>query len=187
VKLTGSRITSGFCGRARAALLPYFLSNMPWRFAFAATDCEPLSGDGTFVMSYTEDIARALIATLTRTADAPVHLLAGHVPNLPFWIGEVNHVLAVIAGYPERHEKMVAAENDFALLSAYASKRLATRDYLQGPPPMALKVGLRSQLSRELVQAAGHLIDRCVENELITSAYAGRLRKSIDLRNSAAR
>ena len=61
-------------------------------------------------MSYVTEISDALAETLKKLAVLNRHQLAGHVANLHFWTGEVQHGLGVIDGYRDRFEAMKAAQ-----------------------------------------------------------------------------
>ena len=127
-------------------------------------------------MSYTEDIARPLIETLSKTAGLPTFQLVGHVPNLAFWMGEVRHVLAVIDGYPKRFEDMVAAQNDFDANCPEAAKSRERHEYEYSGPRRAVRPALADRLSREIVSAADRLVDRCLKEALIDIGKADNLR-----------
>lgn len=130
-------------------------------------------------MAYTEDIARLLIDTLSRTAGLPTFQLAGHVPNLAFWMGEVRHALAAIEGYPGRFEAMVASQNEFDRNYPDAAGRREHHEYRYEPPRLALSAMQAERLSRELVKAANRLVDRCMKEELIGMTQADDLREAM--------
>ena len=138
-------------------------------------------------MSYTEDIARSLIDTLSRTAGLPTFQLAGHVPNLAFWMGEVRHAVAVIDGFPKRFEDMVAAQNAFDTNYPDAAKRREHHEYKYDPPRLALSPAQAERLGRELVTVANRVIDRCLKEELIDIVKADDLREAMTAGRSAAR
>ena len=138
-------------------------------------------------MSYTEDIARPLIETLSKTAGLPTFQLAGHVPNLAFWMSEVRHALAVIEGYPKRFENMVAAQNEFDANYSDAAKGRERHEYEYSGPRLAVSPALSERLSREIVSAVDRLIDRCLKEELFDISKADDLRELMKSRDPAAR
>ena len=130
-------------------------------------------------MSYTEDIARSLIETLSKTAGLPTFQLAGHVSNLAFWMGEVRHALAVIDGYPRRFEEMVTAQNGFDANNSNAAKRRERHEYDYEPPRLALTPAQAERLCRDLLTVANRVIDRCLKEELIDIVKADDLREAM--------
>ncbi len=130
-------------------------------------------------MSYTEDITRPLIETLSKTAGLPTFQLAGHVPNLSFWMAEVRHALDVIDGYPKRFEDMVAAQSEFDANHPDAAKRREHHEYKYDPPRLALTPAQAERLSRELVTVANRVLDRCLKEELIDIVKADDLREAM--------
>lgn len=137
-------------------------------------------------MSYTEDIVRPLIETLSRTAGLPTFQLAGHVPNLTFWVGEVRHALTVIEGYPRRFEAMVAAQNAFDVDHPEDVKRRTQHEYRYEPPRLAVSRALAERLTRELIASTNRLIDRCIKEELIDIVRADDLREGLRARDTRA-
>ena len=138
-------------------------------------------------MSYTEDIVRPLIETLRKTAGLPTFQLAGHVPNLPFWMAEVRHALAVIAGYPKRFEDMVAAQNEFDANYPDGAKSREGHEYNYSGTRLAVSPALAERLSREIVSAANRVLDRCLKEELIDLVKADDLRELMKSGDPAAR
>jgi hypothetical protein len=138
-------------------------------------------------MSYTEDIARPLIETLSKTAGLPTFQLAGHVPNLSFWMGEVRHAIAVIDGYPKRFEDMVSAQNDFDANYPDSAKSRERHEYEYSGPRLAVSPALAERLSREIVSAADRVIHRCLKEELIDISKADDLRELMKSGDAAAR
>jgi hypothetical protein len=138
-------------------------------------------------MSYTDEITRTLIETLSKTAGLPTFQLAGHVPNLAFWMAETVHALAVIDGYPKRFDDMVAAQNDFDANYPDAAKRREYHEYHYKPLRPVLTPGQADQLSRKLVSVANRLIDRCLTEELIDIVKADDLRATLTADRSPTR
>ena len=137
-------------------------------------------------MSYTEEIVRPLIETLSKTAGLPTFQLAGHVPNLDFWIAEVRHALAVIDGYPKRFEDMVAAQREFDATYRESAERREHHEYPYGPPRLALTPALAERLTRELVAVTSRVLDRCLKEELIDIEKADDLREAMTAGRSPA-
>lgn len=138
-------------------------------------------------MSYTEEIARSLIKTLSKTAGLPTFQLAGHVPNLAFWMGEVRHALAVIDGYPKRFADMVAAQKEFDANYPDAARSRERHEYEYSGPRWAVSPALAERLSREIITAANRVIDRCLKEELIDIGKADDLRELMRSGEPAAR
>jgi hypothetical protein len=128
-------------------------------------------------MSYTQDIAQPLIDTLSKTAGLPTFQLAGHVPNLGFWMGEVRHALTVIDGYAKRFQDMISAQNDFDANYPDATKGRERHEYKYSGPRLAVNPALTERLSREIVNAANRVIDRCLREKLIDISKADDLRQ----------
>ena len=137
-------------------------------------------------MSYTEDIARPLIETLSKTAGLPTFQLAGHVPNFAFWMAEVRHALSVIKGYPKRFKDMVAAQNEFDASYPDAAKSRERHEYEYSGTRLAVSPALAERLSREIVGAADRVIDRCLKEELIDISKADDLRELMKSGDAAA-
>jgi hypothetical protein len=132
-------------------------------------------------MSYTESIVRALVETLSKTAGLPAFQLAGHVPNLPFWMGEVRHALATVDGYPKRFEEMVAAQEAWDRDHPDVAKGRQHHDYKYEPPRPAVTLAMAARLSRELTTTANRLVDRCLKEGLIDIGKADDLRAAMAL------
>jgi hypothetical protein len=126
-------------------------------------------------MAYTEDIARPLLDTLSRTAGLPTFQLSGHVPNLAFWMTEVRHALSVIDGYSDRHAAMVAAQAEYDQKYPDAAKAREHHDYNYQPPRVAVSPALAESLERALASAAERLIQRCLKEGLIEIVTADDL------------
>jgi hypothetical protein len=132
-------------------------------------------------MSYTQSIAQPLIRTLTRAASLPAFQLAGYVPNLRFWMGEVRHALEVIAGYPDRFAAMAAAQAEFDVnFPDEAKRRSHVEEYQDEPLQPVITPAAGDTLSRELIAAADRVIERCLYEGLIDVATADDLRKARD-------
>ena len=128
-------------------------------------------------MSYTEEIARPLIETLSKTAGLPTFQLAGHVPNLAFWMDEVKHALIVIDGYPTRFVDMVAAQTQFDIDHPDDAQSRKRHEYDYQPPKLALSPAFSERLKRELLNAVALLLNRCLKEELLDIVAADDLRK----------
>ena len=61
-------------------------------------------------MPYSCDIANLLAGQLEKFVTLNRYQLAGHVPNLEFWLAEVRHCLEVVDGYGPRFECLKAAQ-----------------------------------------------------------------------------
>ena len=129
-------------------------------------------------MSYTEDIVRPLNDTLAKTAGLPTFQLAGHVPNLLFWMKEVRHALDVIADYPRRYAKMLEAQAAFDEEHPEGPKSRQKHEYDYQPARLALTPALAMRLSHELIATAERLINRCLKEELIDLVMADDLKEA---------
>lgn len=130
-------------------------------------------------MSYTQAIVQALIDTLTRTAGLPAFQLAGHVPNLDFWMGEVRHAKTVLDDYKNRFDQMVAAQTAYDLNNPdpEAANRRRTHDYHYEPLKVAITPEHANRFMRQLNAVAERLIERCLQEELIELSKADELRE----------
>ena len=130
------------------------------------------------VVSYSETIVQAAIDTLSRTAGLPAFQLAGHVPNLAFWMAEVRHAEAVLADYKNRFDRIATAQ------AAYDSNhpdpeavRRERHDYDYAPLKVTLTPEQTNRLIRQLHAVAERLIKRCLREELIELSAADDLRE----------
>lgn len=130
-------------------------------------------------MSYTQTIVEALIDTLTRTAGLPAFQLAGHVPNLDFWMGEVRHTKTVLDEYKNRFDQMVSAQAAYDLHNPdpEAATRRRTHDYDYAPLKVAITPEHTNRFMRQLTAVAERLIERCLQEELIELSKADDLRE----------
>lgn len=129
-------------------------------------------------MSYTETIVQAVIDTLSRTAGLPTFQFAGHGPNLAFWMEEVRHAKAVLAGYPTRFANMAAAQSDYDADHPESMRQRERHEYDYHPLRPALNPAQAARLLRQLDVAAERLVDRCLREELIDLPQADDLRIS---------
>ena len=130
-------------------------------------------------MSYTQSIAQALIDTLSRTAGLPTFQLAGHVPNLAFWIAEVRHAVGVIDGYAARFTEMAVAQAAYDAEHTDENERRARHEYDYQPLKLAITPDAAQRLKRQCIASAERLIDRCLKEGLIDGAKADELRSNI--------
>ena len=79
-------------------------------------------------MSFSTDIAELVANQLSRFVTLNRHQLAGQAANLDFWLGEVQHALAVIDGYGVRFTRMHAAQEQHHAMVAHD---LATHDFVE--------------------------------------------------------
>jgi hypothetical protein len=140
----------------------------------------------TGVMSYTEEIVRPLIETLSKTAGLPTFQLAGHIPNLAFWMAEARHALDVIDGYPKRYTDMVAAQAQYDIDYPDGAQSRKHHEYDYQPPKLALSPAVRERLKRELLRAANRVIDRCLKEGFLNIELADDLRSASGRGSSAA-
>lgn len=113
-------------------------------------------------MPYVQDIIEPLIKTLDHTAGLPVHQLAGHVANLEFWVGEVDHAFQVIDGYPKRFKNLRQGERRYAETHPvwYGAARVgpSTRD------------DELTVLRRELTESITRVLNRCLKEGLLSGS-----------------
>lgn len=114
-------------------------------------------------MSFSTDIADLVAKQLTRFTTLNRHQLAGQAANLEFWLGEVQHALAVIDGYGVRFTQMHAAQEqhvtahgttEFKLDADWDTKHRAS-------PPRRVPGQELEKARRNLIQAALRFLDRC--------------------------
>ncbi len=127
-------------------------------------------------MSYTEDIAQSLIDTLSRTAGLPVFQLAGHVPNLAFWMSEVRHAIGVIDGYPERFANMATAQAAYDASCPDDAQRREFHEHSYQRLGVVVSPAKAENLKHQITAAAERLIKRCLKEELIDFTTADNLR-----------
>jgi hypothetical protein len=114
-------------------------------------------------VSFSTDIADLVAKQLSRFVTFNRHQLAGQVANLDFWLGEVQHALAVIDGYGVRFTRMYAAQEqhvsthgttEFNLDASWETKH-------QASSPHRLPAHELEKSRRNLTQAASKLLERC--------------------------
>jgi hypothetical protein len=130
-------------------------------------------------MSYTEEIVRPLIETLSKTAGLPTFQLVGHVPNLMFWMGEARHAIQVIDGYADRFSRMATAQAAYQVEHPDEAERRQHHEYKYEPARVAVSPALAQRLRREILTAAERLIARCLKEELIDLVTADDLREAM--------
>jgi hypothetical protein len=130
-------------------------------------------------VSYVEEVCNPLIDTLSRTTGIPTFQLAGHVPNLTFWMGEIRHAIGVIDGYAARFENLAAAQADYDL--AFPDQVRLRRHHEHGYKPLRRAITSAQCATLHLkVIAVGHrLVDRCLKENLIRFDLADELRSMI--------
>ncbi len=110
-------------------------------------------------MQYSCDIAKLLTAQLEKFVTLNRHQLAGHVPNLDFWLAEVRHCLEVIDGYGPRFERLSGAQNRHTaghLRPAVRPKRVSDTELREA--------------RRLLCEATYHFLVRCLHEGMIDEA-----------------
>jgi len=121
-------------------------------------------------MSFSTDIADLVAMQLSRLTTLNRHQLAGQVANLDFWLGEVQHALAVIDGYGVRFTQMHAAQEqyvnshgttEFDLDYDWDTKRRAS-------PPRRVSGHELAKARRNLTQAASRFLERCRSEGLLS-------------------
>ncbi len=112
-------------------------------------------------MSYTTEIANSLAETLERFATLNKHQLAGHVPNIDFWLEEVRHCLRVIDGHSSRYSAMKAAQ------TKYVAEHSTQDFWLDDPIPETAPLPARPPESevkdarKKVRDSAYHWLARC--------------------------
>lgn len=128
-------------------------------------------------MAYVQDITEPLIGTLNYSSGLPVRKLAGHVANLDFWLGEVEHALCVIDGYGERFKRLQVGERS-------ASERLGKTfdDFQFGKP---IRPGITDHelkdLRRRLVDSVYQFLSRCYKDGLVLEPEIDDIAVRLDL------
>jgi hypothetical protein len=133
-------------------------------------------------VSYVDDIALPLVRVLEHNAGLSVHQLAGHMANVDFWLDEVRHCIAVIDGYAERFEKLRWAQAAYERGHPHAISDSAGWSKKVGREPLLKKSSPdseRRRLRRQLLKAAGRLIDRAHRDGLIDLSRADDLRERL--------
>ncbi len=64
-------------------------------------------------LSFSQSLCVLVADQLERFAKLRNYHLAGHLPNLDFWLSQVRNALAVLDGYGFRFENLKAAQNEY--------------------------------------------------------------------------
>jgi hypothetical protein len=135
-------------------------------------------------MSYSTDIGDLVAKQLSRLTTLNRHQLAGQVANLDFWLGEVQHALAVIDGYGARSTQMHAAQEqhvsahgttEFDLDYDWDTKRRAS-------PPRRVPGHQLEKARRNLTQAASRFLDRCRSEGFLSEDQFSAAMESLGVR-----
>jgi hypothetical protein len=125
---------------------------------------------------------------LSRLITVNRHQLAGQVANIDFWLGEVQHALAVIDGYGVRFTRMHAAQEqhvtehgttEFDLDADWDTKRRAS-------PPRRVPGQELEKARRNLIQAASRFLERCRRDGLLSDDQLSAAIESLDVRREHA-
>lgn len=114
-------------------------------------------------VSFSTDIADLVANQLSRLTTLNRHQLAGQVANLDFWLGEIQHALAVIDGYDVRFTRMHGAQENY--VSAHGTTEFDL-DYdwdteRRASPPRRVSGHELNKARRSLIQAASRFLERC--------------------------
>jgi hypothetical protein len=114
-------------------------------------------------MSFSTDMADLIAKQLSRLITLNRHQLAGQVANLDFWLGEVQHALAVIDGYGVRFTRMHAAQEQYVTAHGTTEFDLAADWDTQrrASPPRRVSGHELEKARRNLTQAASRFLERC--------------------------
>ncbi len=125
-------------------------------------------------MSYSSDIAKILADQLTKLVTLNRYQLAGHVISLDFWMGEVEHCLDVIDGYPARFGRMRDAQAEYVTRHGTVEFDLGEPfDPYEGQrssppsPPKQVPHAVLVEARHQLVEAARRFLLRCYHERLI--------------------
>lgn len=108
-------------------------------------------------MSFSQSLCLLVADQLERFAKLRNYHLAGHLPNLDFWLSQVRNALAVLDGYGFRFENLKAAQNDYV------------RDHkIMKLGPARVPSHELNQARRRLVTATARFLDCLVREEFMT-------------------
>lgn len=109
-------------------------------------------------MSFSQSLCVLVADQLERFAKLRNYHLAGHLPNLDFWLSQVRNALAVLDGYGFRFENLKAAQNEYV------------REHkIMKPGPTRVPSHELNQARRRLITATGRFLDCLVREEFMTS------------------
>lgn len=133
-------------------------------------------------MSYSTQRANILTQTLTRLRSLKPYQLAGHVPNLEFWLSEAEGALAALDGYGARFKNMRTARSRWVTghgvqVSEYCRYCEGACELGPGPPrvPHRVPTAQIDEARRELRNALRALLLRMytldqLDHQAVTAA-----------------
>jgi tRNA A37 N6-isopentenylltransferase MiaA len=113
------------------------------------------------VMSYLETVCQPLIEQLKYAKALPAHKLVGYAANFEFWIGEVEHCLSMIDGYPKRFEQF--RKSQLTYFKAHKDDHVIKWQMKGSIAPIRRSTSNKQlvDLRKRLVTEASDWIDRC--------------------------
>jgi hypothetical protein len=104
--------------------------------------------------------------------------LAGHLPNLDFWLSQVRNALAVLDGYGFRFENMKAAQNEYVRQHQIRIPNRIDPLLMDIPSgPTRIPSHELNQARRRLITATGRFLDCLVREQFMT----GEQRRQVGL------
>lgn len=135
-------------------------------------------------MSFSTDIADLVAKQLSRFTTLNRHQLAGQVANLDFWLGEVQHALAVIDEYDVRFTRMRAAQEQHVSVHGTIEFDLHADRETGGraSPPRRVPAHELGKARRNLTLAASRFLERCRSEGFLSEEQLSAAIESLDVR-----
>ena len=133
-------------------------------------------------MSYSEHVAKVVSDQLERFASLNHYQLAGHLPNLEFWIAEARHALEVIDGYHKRFQRLKAGQT--AYISAHHTVTLAGDPDIGTPPDPPRRIVPDANLRearRAVVDATYRFLVRLLKASLVDESQLRSICRDLDI------
>ena len=136
-------------------------------------------------MSFSENLAQVVSDQLERFETLNTYQLAGHVPNLDFWIFQAKNALETIDGYEPRFRLLKSAQTEYVKNHKIiiASPIDPFDPYLGGPPspPRRVPDDQRREARRRVADATYRFLVRLCKEDLITSTRLQAICQTLDI------
>ncbi len=134
-------------------------------------------------MAYSTEIANVLTHQLAKFVTLNRHQLAGQVANLDFWLDEVRHCLAVLAGYSQRFEQLKAGQQKYVSRHHTIEFKLRKPCSTQQPaaPPKRMSHDVLSAAQQSLRENTYRFLVRCFNDGFIAKAKLRRICDGLEI------
>lgn len=120
-------------------------------------------------MSFSQSLCVLVADQLDSFAKLRNYHLAGHLPNLDFWLSQVRNALAVLDGYGFRFENLKAAQNEYVRQHQIRIPNRIDPLLMDIPSgPTRIPSHELNQARRRLITATARFLDCLVREEFMT-------------------